>query len=159
MEPTQAIIRPVTPADFPTLAAMRWDFMLEDPPAWAEPALEQPDFAAHFVAFLERVFSSGNWAAWAAELDGALLAHLFVQRIERVPFPFHLTPGFGYVTNVYTRPAHRNRGLGTRLLEHAQEWAQAAGLDYLMLHPSVRSIPLYARCGYEASSEFMILKL
>lgn len=159
MDISQAILRPVTPADFPTLAAMRWDFMHENPPEWAKPALERPAFEAYLVDFLTRAVHSGSWAAWVADLDGTLLAHLFVQEIERMPFPFHLSPRFGYVTNVYTRPVCRNHGLGTRLLAQAQTWAQDHGLDYLMLHPSARSTPLYTRLGYQPSADFMVLKL
>jgi len=31
---------------------------------------------------------------------------------------------FGYVTNVYTQPAHRDQGIGRVLMQDVQQWAR-----------------------------------
>lgn len=54
------------------------------------------------------------------------------------------------VTNVYTRPSHRGRGVGAKLLTATTEWARQEGLEVLVVWPSEGSVSLYHRQGFDS---------
>lgn len=145
------------PADIPTLVAMRWAFRTESP--HAAPAYTLEEFTAACTAFLQRVLSSGFWVVWLAEEDGQIISHLFIQIIEKMPNPRTLNPRYGYVTNVYTRPAYRNQGVGAQLMRQAQTWAEEQGLEMLVLWPSRLSVPFYRRAGFSNSTDMLVFSI
>lgn len=147
------------PADAEVLARLRWDFRMElhppdapEPHSWAE-------FRTAMLEFLSGPFASRNWAIWLAEEEGQIVAQIFIRRIRKVPNPQELHAEIGYVTNVYCRPAWRNRGVGSQLMQAAQEWARQTGLELLFLWPSERSVPFYLRHGFCAENEMLELLL
>ena len=62
----------------------------------------------------------------------------------------------GYLTNVYTRPGVRGRGLGAKLLSATTEWACEHGLELLIVWPSELSQTLYHRHGFAATGEPLV---
>ena len=79
--------------------------------------------------------------------------------VVKMPKPNRLHDTFGYVTNVYTRPAYRNQGIGSELMRHVIEWAGGLDMENLLVWPSERSIPFYERAGFSADEEAMALNL
>ena len=59
------------------------------------------------------------------------------------------------MTNVYTKPAYRNQGIGTTLMQQTLAWAKSQDMALLIVSPSERSIPFYRRAGFKDESEFM----
>ena len=51
---------------------------------------------------------------------------------------------------------HRRGGLGTRMLEACTAYADAHGFARVVLSPSERSVPLYARHGFEPATSLMV---
>lgn len=147
------IYRLATPADVDTLARLRWDFRTEytaDPPP-----IPWEQFLEAMRVFLREAFGSGMWAVWVAEDEGQIVAQAFIQRIRKVPRPAALERYFGYVTNVYTRPAYRNQGVGAVLMRHVQDWAKQEQLEMLVLWPSEKAVPFYRRAGFIHPTEAM----
>jgi GNAT superfamily N-acetyltransferase len=107
------------------------------------------------TAFLRQGLASQRWVYWVAVCEGTIVSHIFVQRIDKVPKPNRLDDGFGYVTNVYTRPAHRGRGIGSELMAHVIEWAQAQDLECLLVGPSDASVRFYERAGFRWNEDLM----
>jgi GNAT superfamily N-acetyltransferase len=143
--------------DLEALALMRWEFQREDRP---EPlSCEAWDFVEACALFLQRGLAQRNWAYWVAEAEREIVSHLFVQFVEKVPKPGQLHGRWGYVTNVYTKPNFRNRGIGSELLRRVRSWAEEIGLELLIVWPSERSVPFYERAGFSANSEILELIL
>ncbi|WP_193367870.1 GNAT family N-acetyltransferase [Pelagibius marinus] len=53
------------------------------------------------------------------------------------------------IRSVFVHPKYARRGLGSRLVHHAEEEAQAAGFRLLELWASLTGVPLYRRLGYQ----------
>jgi GNAT superfamily N-acetyltransferase len=145
------LYRLATNSDLLELAGMRWDLRTEVHPAPAGATRE--DFIPACLEFLREALANGRWAVWVAEEDGQLVSQIYVQRIRKIPRPGKLLAEFGYVTNVYTRPAYRDRGVGAALLAQVKQWAQREKLEMLILWPSQRAVPFYLRAGFSPSPE------
>ncbi|MEO7399084.1 MAG: GNAT family N-acetyltransferase, partial [Ilumatobacteraceae bacterium] len=59
----------------------------------------------------------------------------------------------GYMTNVYTAPDCRGQGIGSELLAQVTSWAHDNDLEMIIVWPSDRSVPFYARKGFAPSLE------
>ncbi len=149
--------RLATNADVPELAAMRWEFGMES--AQAEglvPTHDRETLVQTCIAFLRRELASGRWGIWVAVADGQIVSHIYVQVMIKVPKINRLVNHDGYVTNVYTRPAYRNQGIGAELMRHAVDWAAEQDLATLYVWPSAESIPFYKRTGFTESDALQL---
>jgi GNAT superfamily N-acetyltransferase len=149
---SEAIIRPAGPGDAAALAALRWQFKVEDD--GGNVPEDEEKFTAECEGWL-RARMAGPWRAWLAEVEGRPCGHVFVSLVEKVPSPFPGSEALGYVTNFYVIPEHRNRGLGKALLDEVTRYARAHQLDTLIVWPSERSTPLYQRCGFGRPGELL----
>jgi GNAT superfamily N-acetyltransferase len=147
-------IRLAAPPDIDALVEMRRDFTFEDPEA--DEDLSRVGFEADFAAFLEEAISSGRWQIWVAELDGRIVSHIFVALIEKVPRPVRENTRIAYLTNVYTRPEHRGRGIGAQLIKRAQQAARDERVELMIVWPSDESVELYKREGFADPDEPLI---
>jgi GNAT superfamily N-acetyltransferase len=150
------IYRLAVEADLPALAQMRWDFRSEFNPPDPMPEAE---FLPGCLDFLRQSLASGRWAMWIAEEDGQIVAQAFVEVVAKMPDLHHFVRGYGYVTNVYTRPAYRNRGVGAQIMEQVRAWAVERNLESLILWPSTLAGPFYARAGYHPIERALELRL
>ena len=149
MDPT---IRRATSRDLPALARLRREFTLEDGPI----ASPREDFDSAFTEIVGGGLVDGRWVVWVAEVDGEIVSHAFVGVVDKIPRP---TPGnrwLGYLTNVYTRPAHRNRGLGGLVLDAVRSWALEEDVELLVVWPSEDSVGFYRRLGFTGDGEPLV---
>lgn len=141
--------------DLPQLAELRWAFRTElRPPAGViplKPVLPREVFLPACLEFLQRGLASGYWAFWVAEEDGEIISQVCIQKIDKIPRPIDLHPQMGYITNVYTRPAYRNQGIGAKLMTLASDWARSEGLESLVLWPAKGREAFYERAGFNPS--------
>jgi GNAT superfamily N-acetyltransferase len=141
-----ARIRLATPKDAPRLAELRLELRTALAPE-IEPEAGFHERCAAWMA--DRLAQSGPWYCWLAEEpEGALLGTVWVQILEKLPNPVHEPERHAYVTGFYVRPAARNLGLGSALLEAALAVCSERGTDTVFLWPTPRSRPLYARHGF-----------
>jgi GNAT superfamily N-acetyltransferase len=142
---TDTHVRLALAADAPVLARLRWAFKQEDhegnPPAPARPVGDAE-------RWIRERLDGGRWLVWVAESGGEVCGHAFLQLVERVPEPYEDNTPVGYVTNVYVAPRHRDRGIGTALLDALRRHARENGIEVLIVWPSERSVPLYQRAGF-----------
>jgi GNAT superfamily N-acetyltransferase len=132
---------------------MRWDFRLEE--ASGAPIHDRETFLIGCQAFLQQGLADQSWTYWIATSESQIVSHIFIQRINKVPKPNRLADAFGYVTNVYTRPAYRNRGIGSQLLAHVLQWATEQDLESLIVWPGTASLSFYERAGFRGNSDMV----
>ncbi|HEX8643147.1 MAG TPA: GNAT family N-acetyltransferase [Allosphingosinicella sp.] len=141
--------------DHAQLAALRWDMRMED---GDEPALVSRDvFEAECRTFFAQ--SGRMHVHWLAERDGEILSTISVHMVDMLPRPCKLDDRFGCITNNYTRPEWRGRGIATQLLRHVTAWAAAEDLELLIVWPSALAVPFYTRSGFACENEVMELRL
>jgi GNAT superfamily N-acetyltransferase len=71
--------------------------------------------------------------------------------LDRPPYPGNATGLDGYVTNMYTLPAYRRRGLARQLLEVLIAHARQVGIKRLFLESSREGQQLYEGFGFRLS--------
>ncbi|WP_246067483.1 GNAT family N-acetyltransferase [Paenibacillus koleovorans] len=163
-------IRLATVADSRQLAQMRWMFTNEHR---THPVSEPlfPAFEAEFGEFWEAAARSGHWFVWVAEAAdaedaedadeaptaeyGEIIAHIYMELVHKVPRPGRVTHPFAYMTNVYTKPDYRSRGIGSKLLQAIESWVKAEQLEFVIVWPSEDGRDFYLRNGYVPSNEML----
>ena len=139
------IIRCATAADVEQLVEMRSDFSFED----IDPgAVARQGYATDCRSFLESAIVRGNRQIWV-EVDDQIVSHVFVALIDKVPRPVLENRKIAYLTNVYTRPSLRGKGIGSQLLKRTQTEAIDAGVELMIVWPSEESVPFYVRLGVD----------
>ena len=78
---------------------------------------------------------------------------------DRMPSAGRPPAQWGYLANLFVEEHARGRGLGSALVGAVVDEARARGLVRLVLSPSERSRPLYARHGFRAADELLVLPL
>jgi len=145
-----------SPEDVPKLARLRWDFRAEE---GETAAVSENEFIRLCADFLDRGIRSGDWVYWVAREGGEIVSHIFINTIRPVPRPCNTNDRFGYITNVYTRPEYRNKGIGTELMKRAIKWAEDGGLELMIVSPSEEALAFYKRAGFSQDTEFIQLRL
>jgi GNAT superfamily N-acetyltransferase len=143
--------------DARVMAVMRWAFRTE----LGTPVESEQQFVARATAWLAHRLEVGSWTGWLAleqaheqeEPVGLVLVHL----LEKVPNPVVEPESIGYVSSLYVRPGRRDRGIGDVLLRTAVDFCRDQGVDTVVLWPSPRSVPLYARHGFRRQGDVMEL--
>jgi GNAT superfamily N-acetyltransferase len=146
-----AVIRQATLADLDELLALRRDFTFED--ATGD---ERPEYEREFNVFLAEALERGSWQIWVAEVDGQVVSHAYVALVDKVPRPIREPRRIAYLTNVYTRPEFRGRGIGSRVLELAQQAAQVVDVELMLVWPSEESLDFYRRHGFASPGEPLV---
>lgn len=90
------------------------------------------------VASLARYLRWQPDGAWRVRINGALAGTVTLLRYGHV----------GFVGCMAVDAAHRSRGLGRRLLEHAHAAGRRAGITTFLLEATAAGRPLYEKLGY-----------
>jgi len=130
--------------------------------AWTEEnvgaPVDDPTFLPRFDEWLDR--EHDQRVTWLGLADDVPVAMLNLLVFTRMPAP--RPPGtsrptqWGYLANVYVRPEHRHAGLGRLLLDAGTTYADERGFARLVLSPTDRSVPFYARSGFVPATSLMV---
>jgi GNAT superfamily N-acetyltransferase len=147
------VIRAAEIADIPQLLDLRRAFTFEDHPAPIEPRV---DFEQAFTSVLTDGISSGQWIVAVADVEGQLVSHAYLGLIDKIPRPIPGPRHIAYLTNVYTRPEFRGRGIGAEVIHWLQEQALAKQVELAVVWPSEESVEFYRRLGFALSGDALI---
>lgn len=147
------VIRLAEVKDITQLIKMRWDFTIEHDESKRIASYE--DFERECHDFLEKAISDNQWFIWIAEDGGRIVSHIYIELIQKVPRPGRKTYPFAYMTNVYTLPEYRNKGVGSQLLQTINNWMKEHMYEFIIVWPSDESIRYYQKNGYVHSTEPM----
>ncbi|RNC97630.1 GNAT family N-acetyltransferase [Lysinibacillus halotolerans] len=146
-------IRLAETKDIDQLIKMRWDFTIEHDESKKNASFE--DFEKECHAFLEDAIQNDRWFIWVAEENGKVASHIYIEVIQKVPRPGRVTHPFAYMTNVYTIPEYRNKGVGSKLLRSINNWVKENGYEFVIVWPSDEAIHYYEKNGYVHCKEPM----
>jgi GNAT superfamily N-acetyltransferase len=146
-----------TEGDVTELAHLRWDFRMEGGDEL--PAVSKEEFITACETFLKQGLDSGSRAYWVAVDNSEIVSHIFVQKVDMVPRPCKIHDQFGCITNNYTKPQHRNKGIGSQLMQRVKQWAQEHDLELLIVWPSEQAVRFYEQAGFKMENDVMELRL
>jgi len=149
-------LRAARVADAAELARLRYEFRAAERPA----VESRDDFLARCTPWMRvRLAPDSRWHCIVAEQDGAMVGHVWLEVVDKVPNPGGNEPERHiYLTNLYVRPDARG-GPGSALLEAAIAWCREHRVDTVILWPSEKSRTLYARYGFAPSAAILALSL
>ncbi|GAA1908389.1 GNAT family N-acetyltransferase [Williamsia serinedens] len=136
-------------ADPGPVAGLRWEWARgADPTLPAEPDNE-------FVAAVRDWMADPTRTVWTAGEDPVGMVCL--TEYTRMPSPSDAAGGrWGYLGHLYVRPEARGGGVGDALVRTVVAEAIDRGHAKVVLSPSLRSIPLYRRCGFTDDNDLMV---
>ncbi len=148
-------LRRARPAGARVLATLRYEFRGNHAP----PTETAAGFVRRCAAWMRRALrDSSRWRCWVAVSHapdmpgGAIVGHVWVAIIDKVPNPGEEAEHHAYITNLYVQPEFRG-GIGQRLLTTAIDWCESQGIGSVILWPTDGSRSLYARNGFNVSGE------
>ena len=117
------------------------------------------DIDAELDAFFKKWLVSKDFLQLIAEENGKLLSTAAIVYYDLPPSFTNKIGVRGYVTNVYTAPEHRRKGLSKMLLEKLLENARSRGIKKIWLGASKLGRPLYEKLGFIQQESYMELTL
>lgn len=117
------------------------------------------DIDSELSAFFKKWLESEDFIQLIAEEDGKLLSTAAVIYYDLPPSFTNKIGVRGYVTNVYTAPEHRRKGLSKMLLTKLLDDARSRGIKKLWLGASKLGRPLYEKLGFIQQESYMELTL
>ncbi len=149
--------RIATERDLIQLAELRWNFRNEGRDEI--PVVNKDEFINVCCSFYGKRLESGYWAYWIAVESNEIVSQIMLCKVDMVPRPCKIVDQFGYITNIYTKPEYRNKGIASQLIKIVIQWAKEQDLELLILWPSEDSISFYERAGFDSNNEIMQLTL
>lgn len=146
-------IRLAEAKDIKTLIKMRWDNTIEFAESKKNESYEA--FENECQMFLENALNSNQWFIWVADNKGEISSHIYIELIQKVPRPGKVNYPFAYMTNVYTVPEYRNRGIGSKVISTINNWIKENKYEFVIVWPSDESINYYKKNGYAHCTEPM----
>ncbi|MBE6899364.1 MAG: GNAT family N-acetyltransferase [Ruminococcaceae bacterium] len=147
------IIRKAELKDIPLLSETRKLQLID------EGIAPECDIDSGLEAFFKRQLASKDFLQLIAEEDGKLLSTAAVIYYDMPPSYTNKIGFRGYVTNVYTAPEHRRKGLSKMLLSELLKDAEKRGIKKLWLGASKDGRPLYEKLGFIQQESYMELTL
>ncbi len=108
-------------------------------------------------AYFRQALPTKEFIAWVAEAEGRVVVTSGLMLYRRPPTADNLSGREGFLTNMYTVPAWRGRGLAAALLAEALAFAKSAGGRRIRLHATEAGRPIYLKAGFVPKASAMEL--
>lgn len=147
------MLRKATVEDVPMLCEARRRQLVDE---GLDPVI---DIDEELRRYFEGALADGTIVEWVLEEEGELVATAALCLMPFLPSYNNPVGTRGYVTNMYTVPSHRGRGIATRMLAVLMDEARGLGLHKVVLQASEMGGPVYERYGFRPSGGWMELDL
>ena len=138
-------------SDIDTLIRLRKEFM-----ACFGPLGEKDQEALrNYKEYLLETMADATFVQWLAETRGEIAATGSISFYRLPPTGRRPNGRAAYIGNMFTYPAHRNRGLATKILRLLAEDALAINCGIVTLHTSGQGRPIYEAFGFAAAMDVM----
>lgn len=107
--------------------------------------------------YLVRKMPAGEFLAWVAESEDGIVGTSGVTIFERPPNGGNVSGIEAYLSNMYTAPGWRGRGVGTALVAAVVAHLKGTRARRIWLHATEEGRPVYERAGFVASETDMEL--
>lgn len=147
------VLRIATAKDIPIMCQIRKQQLIDEGMAPSN-AIDEA-----LYRYFEEKIADHSLVEWLIEEDGRVIA---TGAIAFMPFPpSYANPSGvkGYITNMYTAPDHRGKGIATMLLNKLLDEARARGISRVWLHASRLGKPVYQRFGFSKADDYMEMSL
>ena len=122
-------------------------------------ALSETEFLQCNIKFFLKHLASGNFISFLAFSSDTAAACSGMSLQVHPPTYANPSGISGYVTNMFTRPEWRHRGLALMLVDHLVDAAREAGCAKLYLNASAMGRPLYEKYGFLPVENEMVFDL
>lgn len=109
--------------------------------------------------YFKSAIAEGSFISWIMESDGEIIATSGVCFYCLPPNFSNPTGRTAYITNMYTKPEYRRRGIATELLNAVIDEARARGYKVIRLHASEYGKSIYKKAGFTDSDGYMALRV
>ena len=96
---------------------------------------------------------------WLLVDNGVIVATAAIAFMEFPPTYTNKTGVRGYITNMYTAPEYRGKGIASAMLQKLADEARKRSVSRIFLGASKLGKPVYQRFGFEESENWMELNL
>lgn len=110
---------------------------------------EVDEFADALSTWIKR--QGDSLVVEVAVAEGRIVGMAWMVLFERAPDFADRQRLTADIQSVYVSPAHRNHGIGRRLVDALCDAADARGVPRTLVTASARSVRLYERAGFESS--------
>jgi GNAT superfamily N-acetyltransferase len=148
------LLRVAGVSDVEHLAQLRYQWRAGER---GEIGLDERSFERSLRSWMED--HSASHVPFLALRNRGAIGMAWLALVDRVPGPEHFTRRSAYVQSVFVISPERSNGVGTLLMGLVLAHARELSLDYVAVHPSERSFPLYRRLGFTDTDGVLELRL
>jgi len=141
--------RKATTADIPTLIHFRKLLLKRE---------DDNSIDAELTNYFENAMQDGMTILWVAEDNGVVVSSVLLGVMQMVPRFEDSTGKVAYLTNMYTLPDYRRRGIATNLMKNVIEVAKSQGIKKILLHSSETAKPVYEKLGFDEGTNYYEMK-
>lgn len=120
---------------------------------------EDKDIDVELHNFFMKKMKDGTLVEWVAEENNVIIATAAIVFYEFPPSYTNESGIKGYITNMYTAPAYRGRGIAVSLLNKLITEAKERKVEHLWLSASKMGRPVYRKIGFKDSYDWMDLHI
>jgi len=105
--------------------------------------------------FFTNALGDNSLVTWLALDNDCIIATSGLTFFRNAPSHTNLTGLTGYITNMYTAPEFRRRGIGTKLFELTVDEAKSRGCGRIVLYSTGLGAGIYKKYGFTECDGYM----
>ena len=142
--------------DIPVLVKLRKQQLIDE---GVSVVALQMDIDVELIDYFTSALSNGAFISWVMEQDSEIIATSGVCFYTLPPTYSNPSGKTAYITNMYTKPEYRCKGMASKLLVMVIDEAKSRGYEVIRLHTSDYGRSIYEKAGFTDSDGYMTLRL